>query len=360
MAASARRARGGRRGSGAAPGTGGRLAPRVQAPARGAKHRPGLGRVGHGCARAVLLRQAGHTCWPCRRGAQAQRRGLGQGPWAGGGAEFVAGRAPTLPRCGLGPLEHATSGDNSLDAGAAVHLGDGREAHEAAERAEARDGGQRRRRGVCAWRERHRRSAPPHAGSCPRSACRARGGGLDSWYAGQAPKVQRVGASAGCAPGCGRARGGREQAAAPPWGHRVRRAMGLLRRAAVEGWPGAGLPKDTGEMVCGTQSGQPIPGHETRTSDNAPGAGRGYRRAQQVGSGGHVSGDQAVALVVQKAHIPGAGRAVETTGKGVLVRVEAPEGFSSSVRDWFPNSAYHWGMLRGGLIHYHCSGTDAQ
>src|SRR5215216_2163306 len=109
---------------------------------------------------------------------------------------------------------------------------------------------------------------------------------------------------------------------------------------------GEGMAQDDGHALFSAQIGTPRPGAETFDRHDQALALGGNRLEKRCRSGLHSAVSQAFLLLAQDADVHAAGMQVDTTVKGVVGGVEAHEVFSSCVRDVFPRSAYHWGMVR--------------
>jgi len=150
----------------------------------------------------------------------------------------------------------------------------------------------------------------------------------------------------GGAPGGGRAIGLWPHAAAQEpstlWGI----ARVLLGLAPVERLPRAGVTKDAGPTRRSAQVSEPGPGEETCNGHHQTGP--SGRNGVQKGfrSGLHLAGEQDGPVGGHDTDLQTAGMQSYPTVKGVLVSVEAHEVCSSFMRDFFPSSAYHWGMWR--------------
>src|SRR5262245_31840590 len=106
------------------------------------------------------------------------------------------------------------------------------------------------------------------------------------------------------------------------------------------------MPQDKGNALLGTQVGQPIPGKNTLDGHNEPLAVWGDGLEKGFRCGFHIAVQQDFSIASQDADIHAPSMQINTTVHWVLVGVEAHEVFSSLVSDFFPSSAYHWGMLR--------------
>jgi hypothetical protein len=116
--------------------------------------------------------------------------------------------------------------------------------------------------------------------------------------------------------------------------------------AAVDGFHRESMPQDKGNALLRTQGGQPIPGKHTLDGHNEPFAVQGNGLEQGFRCGLHVAVQQDFSIGTQDADVHAPRVEINTTVKWVLVGVESHEIFSSFVSDFFPSSAYHWGMLR--------------
>gem|GEM_PF-6889005 len=138
-----------------------------------------------------------------------------------------------------------------------------------------------------------------------------------------------------------------QPAAAPEHRHLWGSALVMCGLAPVESLPREGVTKDEGHTLRRAKVSEPVPGEDPGNGHHqtVPRGRNGFQKGCR--SGWHLAGEQDVPVGGHDTDLHTAGRQSSPTVKGGLGSVEAPEVFSSFMRDFFPSSAYHWGMWRG-------------
>ncbi len=146
----------------------------------------------------------------------------------------------------------------------------------------------------------------------------------------------------------GRDRGLGQPPAAQQHGDFLGIARVVFGFAPMDGLHREGLPEPTGHAFASTEVSKPRPGKEACDTDDQIGpVGRnGFEK--RFWASRHVPVHQDLAILVQDAEGHGAGMQSDAAVKWVLLRRESPEVSSSFMRDGFPRSAYHGGLLRRG------------
>jgi hypothetical protein len=135
--------------------------------------------------------------------------------------------------------------------------------------------------------------------------------------------------------------------AAPQHGDCLRIALGVCGLAALDGRHGEGMAQATRPPCTSATIGAPVPRDDTGDTDDPVCAG-GRKGLEQGGwPSGHMAMHQARSMLVEETEGPRASVHVDATITLVRLGVKAPE-VSSSLRWFFPSSAYHRGMLRRG------------
>ena len=89
------------------------------------------------------------------------------------------------------------------------------------------------------------------------------------------------------------------------------------------------MTEDTRHTVCSPEVREPVPGKQACGSEDDRIAVGGNGFEKRLWGGGHVTVQQRCASLVEEAHVHGVGVEIDTTGKGVLLRVQSPEVSSS-------------------------------
>jgi len=142
-------------------------------------------------------------------------------------------------------------------------------------------------------------------------------------------------------------RGFWQQAAASQGGHLVRVDLVIFGLAAVHGFHRARLSQDKGHLFLSAEGGEPIPGEDTCNGHDKAVAVGSNGLEERCRSGFPMAVYKPRALLTQDTDVQASGMSIDTTGKWMLVGVEAHEVSSFLGNLHFPLPAYHRGRLRG-------------
>jgi hypothetical protein len=138
-----------------------------------------------------------------------------------------------------------------------------------------------------------------------------------------------------------------EHATAQQGSHLWRIDLVILGLTPVNGFHIESMTQNKGNVLFGTQVGEPIPGAEAFNRHDQPLTIGGNGLEEGFRSGFHITVQKDFTVVTQDADVHGTGMQVDTAVKRVWMGVESHEVSSFVVNLVFPPLAYHWGMLRG-------------